>query len=102
MRRCDPVGKRSTDAKVVATEGQFIWLDLSKQFGDRIPQAFYDVDLSFLLKDLKEKYSIFKENPDQIRRPGLNLILGTIQDTPVSSFSPSHSLNFLLESKYSH
>jgi hypothetical protein len=51
------VANKSVEAKVTATEGQFIWLEISTDFGKRITQAYYEVDLSFFLEDLKEKYA---------------------------------------------
>jgi superfamily I DNA and/or RNA helicase len=89
------VSHGSSDAKVVATEGQFIWLDLSHDLGERIPQAYYDVDLSFLLKDLKEKYSSLIGNPDRIVGPGANLIQGCIPEIPVGGFMATNSLSHL-------
>jgi hypothetical protein len=51
------VANKSVEAKVTATEGQFIWLEISTDFGKRITQAYYEVDLSFFLEDLKENYA---------------------------------------------
>ncbi len=42
---------KATDADVVAVEGQYLWLSLTRDMGDRIPQAYYDTDLSFILED---------------------------------------------------
>jgi len=89
------VRNSSFDAKVVATEGQFIWLDLSQDLGHRIPHAYYDVDLSFLLKDLKEKYSSLIDNPNIISGPGINMIQGTIPENPIAEFSATDTAHYL-------
>jgi hypothetical protein len=67
---------RRVDAEVVATEGQYLWLSLMTDIGDRLPQAYYDVDMTFLLEDLKEKYSSFVKGEMKAGKPGTNLLLG--------------------------
>ncbi len=90
-----------SDARVVMTEGQCIWLDISEGFGERIPHAFFDVDLSFLLEDLKGKYSALMAGQISMSLPGTHLILANISD---SSSYPSHltvSFDYLSEEQFS-
>lgn len=61
---------RSVDADVVAVDGQYLWLNLPMDVGDRIPQAYFDVDLSFILEDLKEKYSQALKGSLKMERAG--------------------------------
>ena len=89
------VGNTRTDAKVTATEGQFIWLEIAKDLGNRISQAYYEVDLSFLLEDLKEKYASIIDGNRKIDGAGSNLILGVIPTDSQSNFIAKYSANYL-------
>ena len=80
------VGNLSSHAKVAMTEGQFIWLETSLNFGENIPHAYFDVDLSFLLEDLKEKYAVLTKDHSKIRQPGIDLLLGNLPKTSTSHF----------------
>jgi len=80
------VGSLSSDAKVAMTEGQFIWLETSLDFGKNIPHAYFDVDLSFLLEDLKEKYAVLLKDQSKIRQPGIDLLLGNIPKNSTAQF----------------
>lgn len=82
---------KSTDADVVAVEGQYIWLSLSRDMGDRIPQAYYDTDLSFILEDLKEKYSQAVNGSLSMSQAGINLLVGNISGTVSKDFSVSYT-----------
>ncbi len=86
---------KSMDADVVATEGQYIWLNLNEDVGERIPQAFYEVDLSFLLEDLKEKYLSLTKNMTSISGPGINLLLAHNLETSNDSFCVRNCIQYL-------
>ena len=80
------VGSLSSDAKVARSEGQFIWLEVSQDFGEKVPHAYFDADLSFLLEDLKEKYAALINDENKIKRPGIDLLLGNIPKSSTVQF----------------
>jgi tetratricopeptide (TPR) repeat protein len=92
---------RLSDARVVMTEGQYLWLDISEDFGERIPHAFFDVDLSFLLEDLKEKYSTLMSGQISMSLPGTKLLLANIPESPNYISSPNASAGYLSEEQFS-
>lgn len=86
---------RSVDADVVAVDGQHLWLNLPLDVGDRIPQAYFDVDLSFILEDLKEKYSQALMGSLKMERAGKNLLLGVTSNRIPREFIVQHSDRYL-------
>jgi len=92
---------RFSDARVVMTEGQFLWLDISEDFGERIPHAFFDVDLSFLLEDLKAKYSALIAGQISMSLPGTKLLLANISESPTYVSSPKVSAGYISEEQFS-
>ena len=92
---------RLSDARVVMIEGQYLWLDISEDFGERIPHAFFDVDLSFLLEDLKEKYSALIAGQISMSLPGTKLLLSNIPESPNYISSPKVSADYLSEEQFS-
>jgi len=89
------IGGLSSDARVIKTEAQFIWLEVSQDFWEKIPHAYFDVDLSFLLEDLKEKYAILIDGQTKINQPGINLLLANIPRTPSCEFSAKKCIGYL-------
>jgi hypothetical protein len=83
------------------TEGQYIWLDISEDFGERIPHSFFDVDLSFLLEDLKGKYSALMAGQISMSLPGTHLILSNISDSSAYPPHPTVSFDYLSEEQFS-
>ena len=92
---------RSSDARVVMAEGQFIWLDINEDFGPRIPHSFFDVDLSFLLEDLKTKYSALIAGQIVMSPLGTDLLLANVQDNPSCISNPTLSLGYLSPEQFS-
>ena len=92
---------RLSDARVVMTEGQYLWLDISEDFGERIPHAFFDVDLSFLLEDLKGKYSALIAGQISMSLSGTKLLLANIPESPNYISSPKVSASYLSEEQFS-
>lgn len=86
---------KSTDADVVAVEGQYLWLSLSRDMGDRIPQAYYDTDLTFILEDLKEKYSQAFNGSLPMGQAGINLIVRSISNIVPKDFFIRYSDQYL-------
>jgi hypothetical protein len=86
---------RSIDADVVAVDGQYLWLNLSMDMGGRIPQAYYDVDLSFILEDLKEKYSQALKGALWMGQAGKNLVLGVTSNQIPKDFFVRYSDQYL-------
>lgn len=86
---------RREDAEVVATEGQYLWLSLKTDLGDRLPQAYYDVDMTFLLEDLKEKYSSVTKGELKVGKPGKNLLLGNASGIIAKNFYASYTNRYL-------
>jgi hypothetical protein len=86
---------KSVDADVVAVEGQFLWLSLARDMGERIPHASYDTDLSFILEDLKEKYSLAKSGSLLMGKPGVNLLLGRASNPRSNDLYVRHSDHYL-------
>lgn len=89
------LGNTSVEARVTTTEGQFIWLEIAQDFGKRISQAYYDVDLSFLLEDLKEKYASFIDGNRSINDLGANSIMGIIPEISGDNYITKSSVKYL-------
>jgi hypothetical protein len=86
---------KSVDAEVVSVNGQYLWLTLSKDMGDRIPQAHYDSDLTFILEDLKEKYSQALNGSLPMGPAGINLLGGNNSNTITKDFFVRYSDGYL-------
>jgi len=63
--------------------------------GDRIPQAYYETDLSFILEDLKEKYSQALNGSLPMSQAGINLLVGNIAGTIPKDFFIRYSDGYL-------
>lgn len=86
---------RSTDARVIRIDGQYIWLETNDDFGNRIPHSYFDVDLSFLLEDLKSKYEAVLAGQITVGSPGVNLLLINTAANPIRKLSALRSMDYL-------